>query len=303
MGHDQRFKEFLQAFLRDFLQLFFPDVERRLDFGNVEFLDKEVFTDFPEGSSRRADVVAKLATHDGKPELVLIHVEVQASHNKEFPARMFEYYALLWARYKIPVFPIVVYLYGGREGHEGHEGHEGLTTEEYRIHLFEDEILRFRYRCVELARLDVEEYRRGVGPVGAALGALMDSSRTPERAELRVSLLMEVIESGLDEARQLLLGNLIENYLELSAAEWERYGRLVAREEYRKVQDVELDWQDRAELKGKHEALLILLEAKFGPLGEGTTARVRALVSPVAVDAFLERVLTAGSLDEMELDG
>ena len=293
MGHDQRFKEFLQTFMRDFLQLFFPDVERRLDFGNIEFLDKEVFTDFSDGSSRRADVVAKLVTHDGKPELVLIHVEVQSGHEKEFPARMFEYYALLRARYKIPVFPIVVYLYGGREG---------LTTEEYRIHLFEDEILRFRYRCVELARLDVEEYRRGVGPVGAALGALMDSSRTPERAELRVSLLLQVIESGLDEARQLLLGNLIENYLELSAEEWERYRRLVVRKEYRKVQDVELTWLDKVELKGKHEALLILLEAKFGPLDEGTTARVRALVSPIAVDACLERVLTANSLDEMELD-
>ena len=131
----------------------------------------------------------------------------------------------------------------------------------------------------------------------------MDSSRAPERAELRVSLLLQVIESGLDEARQFLLGNLIENYLELSAEEWERYRRLVARKEYRKVQDVELDWLDRAELKGKHEALLILLEAKFGPLGEGTAARVRALVSPIAVDACLERVLTASSLDEMELDG
>ena len=114
MGHDQRFKEFLQTFMRDFLQLFFPDVERRLDFGNIKFLDKEVFTDFSEGSARRADVVAKLGTHDGKPEIVLIHVEVQSSHKKEFPARMFEYYALLWARYKIPVFPIAVYLYGGR---------------------------------------------------------------------------------------------------------------------------------------------------------------------------------------------
>ena len=99
-----------------------------------------------------------------------------------------------------------------------------------------------------------------------------------------------------------LCGNLIENYLELSAAEWERYGRLVARKEYRKVQDVELDWLDRAELKGKHEALLIVLEAKFGPLGKGTTTRVRALASPNAVDACLERVLTANSLDEMELD-
>ena len=45
MGHDQRFKEFLHAFLRDFLTLFFPDVEKRLDFQSLEFLDTELFTD------------------------------------------------------------------------------------------------------------------------------------------------------------------------------------------------------------------------------------------------------------------
>ncbi len=64
---------------------------------------------------------------------------------------------------------------------------------------------------------------------------------------------MEVIESRLDEARQLLLGNLIENYLELSAEEWERYGRLVARKEYRKVQDVELTWMDKLLRQGEEK--------------------------------------------------
>ena len=105
MGHDQRFKEFLQTFLQEFLKLFFPDVERRLDFRNIEFLDKEVFTNLADGSSRRADVVAKIATRDGEPELVLVHIETQAEPRKDFQARMFEYYSLLWARHKIPVFP------------------------------------------------------------------------------------------------------------------------------------------------------------------------------------------------------
>ena len=34
-----------------------PDVAARLDFTTLEFLDKELFTDFPEGSVREADVV------------------------------------------------------------------------------------------------------------------------------------------------------------------------------------------------------------------------------------------------------
>ena len=56
MAHDQRFKEFL----RDFLGLFFPEIEARLDFSALRFLDTESFTGFPEGSSREADILAEV---------------------------------------------------------------------------------------------------------------------------------------------------------------------------------------------------------------------------------------------------
>ena len=248
MGHDQRFKEFLQTFLQEFLQLFFPDVEQRLDFREIEFLDKEVFTNLAEGSSRRADVVAKLTTHDGLPKLLLVHIEIQGKPERGFPERMCEYYSLLRSRYKISVFPVVIYLRGGKTG---------LTSEEYVEYVYGYEIQRFRFQSVQLARLDVEEYRKGVGPVGAALGALMDSSRTRERAALKASLLLQVIESEYDDARQLLLANIIETYLELSPAERARYPKVVSRKEYRKLQDVDETWMDKllsqGEKKGREE--------------------------------------------------
>ena len=78
MGHDQLFKLFFHEFLQDFLELFYPDAAARLDFTTLEFLDKELFTDFPEGSVREADVVARVETHEGIPELILVHVEIQA---------------------------------------------------------------------------------------------------------------------------------------------------------------------------------------------------------------------------------
>ncbi len=111
MGHDQLFKEFLRAFFRDFLELFCPDIAARLDFGTVRFLEKELFTDFPAGSLREADVVAEVDTQDGI-ELVLVHIEVQARREPNFSERMFQYYALLWLRYRKPIVPIVVYLKG-----------------------------------------------------------------------------------------------------------------------------------------------------------------------------------------------
>ena len=71
MGHDQRFKEFLHAFSPEFLKLFYPHVEKRLELDKLEFLDTEVFTEPHDGSRREADVVAKLRARDGEPELVL----------------------------------------------------------------------------------------------------------------------------------------------------------------------------------------------------------------------------------------
>ncbi|GMR24276.1 MAG: hypothetical protein BMS9Abin37_2798 [Acidobacteriota bacterium] len=231
MGHDQRFKEFLHAFLQEFLKLFYPHVEKRLEFGNFEFFDTEVFTELRDGSRREADVVAKHRTRDGEPELVLIHIEVQARTEPDVPERMFEYYSLLRSRYKLPIFPIAVYLSRGKKG---------FATEAYREQLFGTDILQFQYESVRLARLDAEEYLDKGGPVGAALAALMNrSARSRKRSleSLRISMLWKVVESALDGTSQVLLIDLVETYFPLSEKQRESYDRLVSRKENRKVQD------------------------------------------------------------------
>ncbi len=309
MGHDQRFKEFLQLFLRDFLKLFYPEVEERLDFETLELIDKELFTDFPEGSPREADVVAKLRNREGNPEIVLIHVEIQSRSERDFEVRMFGYYAMLWLRYQLPVFPIVVYLRGGKKG---------LTTEEYRTTLFGQEILRFRYMAIEMAPLDAEVYREGGGPVGAALSALMDHPKTADPVERRFSMMKQVAESELAALPKFLLVHIIAVYFELSAEEMQRYRRLVSRKEHRKVQEVELTWADKLKeegrqegrqegrrvglIEGKRGTLLRLLMAKFGPLPEATSLSVEALESLDELDSYLDRVLKARSLEEMGLE-
>ncbi|GMR24277.1 MAG: hypothetical protein BMS9Abin37_2799 [Acidobacteriota bacterium] len=54
-------------------------------------------------------------------------------------------------------------------------------------------------------------------------------------------------------------------------------------------------------LTGKRETLLRLFSAKFGTVSEATTARVEAIDSVEELDALLERVLTASSLEDMKL--
>ncbi len=316
MGHDQTFKELLWSFLQEFLELFFPEAAARLDFDTVRFQDRELFTDFPEGSRREPDVVAEIRTREGETELVVVHVEVQSEVRGDEGQRMLEYYGLLSLRFDAPVFPILMLLQGG--------GVPAVGTAEHRHELFGREILRFRYATVSLARLAAREYVE-TSPLGAALAALMDRRNEPEPIVLRARMLNRVATSSLDEDRKRLLVNVIETYFRLSAVERESFGRLIAREEFRKVQEIELTWRDelikegleqglekgreqgleqgleQGVVQGKRDTLKRLLTTKFRSLPAEVEARIESLSFAAELDRYLERLIVATTLEEVGL--
>jgi hypothetical protein len=256
------------------------------------------------------DFVARVKTREGKPEIVMVHVEAQTRTNPGFGRRMFEYYALLWLATDLPVLPVALFV--RKRAREGNE------TAVYRHELFEDEVMRFQYRSVALARIEGEEYVER-GPLAAGLSAFMRFRRDADRLELRARLLLRIVTSDLDDEAQFLLGNLIETRLPVPEAELDRYRRLVSRKEYRKVQDVELTWADKVRLegvkegrreglqegllRGKRETLKRLLASRFGPLSVRAESRIDALASVEELDSCFDRGLTAGSLAELGLDG
>ncbi len=301
MGQDQLFKTILEGLLQDFLELFFPETAARLNFATLRFVDKEIFANVPAGAVREADVVARLETREGDPEIVTVHVEIQSEHESDFPRRMFEYYSVLRLHYGLPVFPVVLYLRRGPSS----------KLAEYREALFGQELLLFRYHSIALARLSAEEYVE-TSPLGAALSALMSREKTRDRVRLRLSMLERVVGSKLDQAVKYLLVNVIETFFVLSGEDAERYRRLVSRKEYRAVQEVELTWADRLMEKGREEgreagvvegmrrSLLRQLTAKFGDLPKAVAARIESM-SVAELDSILERILTATALDELGL--
>jgi hypothetical protein len=318
VGDDQVFKGVLRRFLREFLELFFPEFAARLDFGSLELLDRELFKGFPDGVRREPDVLARIRTRGGDPELVVVHVEAQARVPSDFGQRMFEYFALLWLELGLPVFPIVLYL---KEG-----GRIGVEVATYRQEIFEREVLRFRYSTVALAGLDAEEYVEK-GPLAVGLSALMRWGRRWDEAQRHAGLIRRVRASGLEEAAQFLLINLIKTYLPIPEGALGRYRRLISRKEYREVQEVELSWAERLReqgreqgrevgreegheeglqegvVRGKRDTLKRLLAARFGPISPIVEARIAALSSGEELDRCLDRVLTAGSIEDLHLDG
>ena len=78
VDHDRLFKELLQTFFGEFVELFFPRVYAALDPEHIKFLQQEVFTDVTSGDKHRVDVLVETRLK-GEPGIILVHIENQAS--------------------------------------------------------------------------------------------------------------------------------------------------------------------------------------------------------------------------------
>ena len=311
MGYDQVFKGILRRFFRDFMELFFPDVAESLDFDSVDLLDKELFKGFPDGVQRTPDFVVRVRTREGEPEMVIVHIEAQAGTGRRFGRRMFEYYSLLWLSSDAPVFPIVLFVKGG--------GRQGIATRTYRHEVLGREVMKFQFASVALAGFSGWEYLEK-GPLAAALAPFMrweGESEESDKLRAHAGVRDEVASSGLDDEAMFLLINLIETYFPVPEELRERYRQLISREEYRKVQEVEMTWADRLRqeghdkgreegreaglIEGKQQTLKRLLTVKFGALSPGLLESIDALGSAEELDRYLDRVITAATLSDLGL--
>jgi hypothetical protein len=301
--HDQRLKVLLKEFFEQFLRYFFPDWAARFDFGELTWLDKEVFLAPPQGEKRQLDLVARLRLQPEAPPpqpgrtelLALVHVEVEsrASLQPSRP-RMFEYYVQLRRDSGLPVLPIGLFLWVGLDG---------VGWDAYEEHFWEHRLLRFEYAYVGLPALEAEAFVSGETLLGVALSSLM---RVPaeRRAELHAEALKRIARSGENDWRRFLLAECLEAYARMDEAERQRLQALLMTEQYQEARPLMVTTYERGKLAGKLEGLremaLLQLERKFGPLAPEVKQRVEAL-SPEQLQQLLLDLLQALSLKELHL--
>lgn len=313
--HDQLFKNAVEEFLGDLVQLVAPAIARNLRLEEARPLPQEVFTDLPEGRSRQVDVAATVESTEGEPEIVLVHVEIEARARRSMGRRMRRYAMQLELRHDLPVLPIVVYLKGGPAG---------VVKERVTRRLWDEEMETFSYFAFGLSRSPAEAYLARPEPLAWGLAGLMKSRElTPARRKLEC--LRPIARAELDEARRFLLANLVETYIELDEAAEEEYRALLAAEENREVEAMEMTWADKIEARGvergieegqkrgREEGLqegmqegmqvLILdqLEHRFGPVPKDLARRIRKLRDRERLGRLAEQLLDAESLDELEI--
>ena len=121
--YDSPWKEVIEAFFQDFLAFFYPPAHDDIDWHKgYEFLDKElekVVRDSELGR-RLVDKLVRVWRLDGEEELVLIHVEVQGQHDKQFAKRMYTYNHRIFDRYDRKVASLAILADSSATWHPDH---------------------------------------------------------------------------------------------------------------------------------------------------------------------------------------
>jgi hypothetical protein len=205
--HDQLFKQLIHTFFAEFLELFFPDVYHHVDFSSIRPLSEEMFTDLIEGESLRADIVieAKLKGHD---TLFIIHVEPQSYMQPDFNRRMYQYFSLLFHKYRKPILPIAIFSYD-----ENRNERNDFTITFPFFH-----VLTFRFLMIELRKLNWRDYIHSDNPVAAALISKMGYTEK-ERVQVKKEFLRMLIKMEINPAKMELINGFFETYLNLNERE------------------------------------------------------------------------------------
>ncbi len=181
----------------------------------------------------------------GREACILIHVENQSSPQPDFPRRMFQYYARIDGKFRLPVYPIAVFSY---------DRPLAPAASVHAAELFGLQVLRFEFHPIQLNALDWRAFLKAPNPVAGALMAKMRIAPA-DRPHVKAQCARMIATLRLDPARTQLIWGFMNAYLELSMAELAVYHQdmqNIAPEEKAFVLEIENEWTKM----GKAEGLL-----------------------------------------------
>lgn len=272
IAHDRLFKELITTFFWEFLELFLPEVLQYIERDTLTFLSQEVFTDVTEGEKREVDLLAKVK-FQGEDSFFLIHIENQAYSQVEFTRRMFHYFARLDEKYRLPIYPVVIFSFD-----------EPLRKESnrYSVSFPDRNVLDFSFVSIQLNRLNWRDFLQQPNPVASALMAKMNIA-TSDRPKVKLECLRMLVTLKLDPARTQLISGFVDSYLKLNQLEEASFNtelkanNLVEEEQ---VMEIVTSWMEKGIEQGiNRETNLVIrmLKHRVGDIPNDLESRVRSL--------------------------
>jgi hypothetical protein len=260
IDHDQLFKQLLETFFVEFIELFAPALTEYLDLTQLTFLPQQYFTDIIDGDRKAIDILVQVPVkpneiNGSKPiYTILLHIENQSTSKANFTQRMFFYFAELHREYRLPIYPIAIFSFDEPKRSEPHQ---------YRITLPELDVLTFNFQAIQLNRLNWRDFLQHQNPIAAALMAKMKIAKK-DRPKVKVECLRLLANLQLDLARNFLISGFVDTYLRLNQKEEQVFQAEIAKigtvAEQEKVMKLTTSWMERGIEQGIGQGLIQGLE-------------------------------------------
>lgn len=258
IDHDRLFKELLSTFFVEFLDLFLPQIVSQIDRSSIQFLPQEVFTDVTSGERKEIDILAQVY-YRNQDTCFLIHVENQSYTESVFAKRMFKYFARLYEKYDLAIYPVVIFSF------------DEPKRPEPQIHTvtFPDlKVLEFQFTAIQLNRLSWRDFLQQHNPVAAALMAKMNIP-VNERPQVKAECLRLLATLKLDPARMQLILGFVDTYLQLNAAEETIFKAAIDTmnlDEKEEVMEIVTSWEQRGMQAERQATIIEVLKLRFGDI-------------------------------------
>ena len=247
IDHDRLFKELLTTFFVEFIELFFPAVLDYLDRDSIEFLNQEIFTDVTAGEKHEADLIVK-ARFQGQESYFLINVEPFADNRGQFGARMFRYFARLWEKYALPVYPILLLSFDRPLRPEPTAF--GITFPDLPV-------MQFNYQVVQLNQLNWRNFVDRPNPVASALMAKMQIAQD-DRPRVKLECLRLLATLNVNPAKMQLISGFVDTYLRLNAQEEQVFQTQLAQlqpQEEEPIMEIVTSWMEQGIERGMQQGI------------------------------------------------
>jgi len=319
---DSPWKEVLERYFKEFLAFFFPVAHNAIDWvkGHV-FLDKElqkVVRDAELGR-RLADKLVKVHTREGLEAWVLVHIEVQGQEDADFVKRMYVYNYRLFDRYDRQVASMAVLTDDRPQWRPDHYGYElwGCRAG------LEFPVIKLLDYGKNLDSLEQNGNPFAV-VVMAHLQTLATRHDPKERLQRKLALVRMLYERGYGRKDILELFRFIDWVLVLPeelegdfahavvkyeeavkmpyVTSVERVGKKIGQEIGEKIGEKrgEKRGEKSGVIRGSREAVLQVLETRFGKIPKSLISAVNAMEEPAYLKALLKEAVTTPSLEVFE---
>ncbi|MEQ9105048.1 MAG: hypothetical protein RIE53_10140 [Rhodothermales bacterium] len=312
MASDEFWKDAIEAYFKDFMELFWPVAHGDIDWSQpVVWRDKELQKLLPDNvnGKRFVDKLVEVNCTKGDRALVLVHIEVQSSKDVTFSKRMFTYHYRIRDRYDCPVFSCAVLADGNPS---------------WRPSSWYDEIwgcgIRMEFPVVKLLdwRDRWDELSASKNPMGMLIQALLTVQATsrdlPARSQWKLAAVFQLYEKGYGRAEVRRLFRFIDWVVELpeelsrqfeqALIETERtrkmpYITTIERSGIRKGKELGLKkGKELGRLEVAKESIVDALEVRFGSVTPELRTRIGQLTDVEACKALHKQAISAMTLGE-----